>query len=332
MAKKNSYIDTSIWNDSFFIELDAIEKLLFIYLITNAHVTYSGIYKMTNRLAGFETGIDKDSIQRILKRFEESKKIVIISESIIICNFLKYQTYNDSLKAAAKKDFESLPAEVQLAALNNPNTYSFIKDKIYTSKTQSCIASKYHLSTMPASYRHDDGIIHPSQPHDSDLVLEESLSISSALKKKSEPVVPSIDEVKEVVSKSGYPESVAIRFYELQEAVGWTTSSGQKIKDWRAFLTAWLVNEKTQKTRTTITDRHANEVIEFVENKYKDINQPQLAIVASLFTFISDEKIKSKMAAKLLAAAGELENSSLFFDYFRNFAININREISQVEV
>ena len=84
MAKKNSYIDTSIWNDSFFIELDAIEKLLFIYLITNAHVTYSGIYKMTNRLAGFETGIDKDSIQRILKRFEESKKIVIINDSIII--------------------------------------------------------------------------------------------------------------------------------------------------------------------------------------------------------------------------------------------------------
>lgn len=76
--KKMRSINTKFWDDNWAIDLDPIEKLLFLYLLTNSHTTLAGIYELHLRKMAFETGIDKEMLEKILKRFEKDKKVWFI--------------------------------------------------------------------------------------------------------------------------------------------------------------------------------------------------------------------------------------------------------------
>jgi hypothetical protein len=86
---KQRYINTRIWNDNYVSELDPIEKLLFLYFLTNEHTNISGIYELPLKVIGVETGIDKEMLIKILPRLES--KIKYIDGKVVIKNHIKYQ-------------------------------------------------------------------------------------------------------------------------------------------------------------------------------------------------------------------------------------------------
>jgi len=86
---KQRYINTRFWNDNYISELDPIEKLLFIYFLTNEHTNISGIYEVPLKIVGIETGIDVSMLKKILPRLEE--KIRYIDGIVVIKNFVKHQ-------------------------------------------------------------------------------------------------------------------------------------------------------------------------------------------------------------------------------------------------
>ncbi len=86
---KQRYINTKFWNDGYVSMLDPIEKLLFIYFLTNEHTNISGFYEIPKKLIGVETGIDVSMLDKILPRIEE--KIRYFDGYIIIKNFVKHQ-------------------------------------------------------------------------------------------------------------------------------------------------------------------------------------------------------------------------------------------------
>lgn len=90
MAKKR-YISDSFWSDNWVQELDPIEKLLYLYLLTNQFVSVSWIYEINIRRIAFDTWIDKDMVEKIVRRFEEEEKIYFSGGFIIIVNFVKNQ-------------------------------------------------------------------------------------------------------------------------------------------------------------------------------------------------------------------------------------------------
>lgn len=100
MAKrihKYRYINTKFWNDSYISELDPIEKLLFIYLITNGHTNISGIYEIPLKIMAIETGIDESMFKKIFLRLKD--KIRYIDGIVVIKNFIKHQeTGSDTVK------------------------------------------------------------------------------------------------------------------------------------------------------------------------------------------------------------------------------------------
>ncbi|MBA7590758.1 hypothetical protein ES708_32895 [subsurface metagenome] len=99
MSKKR-YVDTKFWDDNYIIEKDPIEKLLFLYLLTNTLTNIIGIYEIsTNRIA-FDTGIDREMVDKILKRFEEDDKIKYENGWVAIKNFTKHQKYPHQLHAS----------------------------------------------------------------------------------------------------------------------------------------------------------------------------------------------------------------------------------------
>ena len=100
---KSRYVCTGFWTDSYIESLDPIEKLLFLYLLTNPQTNIAGIYEISIRKMAFETGIDKDMIQKVLERFQEAGKIFHIEGFVILPNFGKYQNAGSSQVQAGVK-------------------------------------------------------------------------------------------------------------------------------------------------------------------------------------------------------------------------------------
>lgn len=113
-TSKNRYINTAIWDDTWFSELEADEKLLFIYLLTNSLCNIAGIYEISLKRISFDTGIKIESILKTLKAFESLDKVYFIEESnyIVLKNFIKHQKLNPNIKSGILNVVNSLPEKV----------------------------------------------------------------------------------------------------------------------------------------------------------------------------------------------------------------------------
>lgn len=92
---KQRYVNTRFWNDNYVSELDPVEKLMFIYLLTNEHTNISGIYELPLKIMGVETGFETTMIKKILPRIKD--KIQYIDGKIVIKNFIKHQETGSEL-------------------------------------------------------------------------------------------------------------------------------------------------------------------------------------------------------------------------------------------
>jgi len=94
---KERYLNTKFWDDNYIINLDPVEKLLFIYFLTNPLTNIIGIYEISIRRIAFDTGIDQDMVLKILERFERDNRIKYSQGYIVIKNFTKHQKNNPKI-------------------------------------------------------------------------------------------------------------------------------------------------------------------------------------------------------------------------------------------
>lgn len=113
-------VNTRIWSDSWVLDLDPSEKLLWVYLITNAHTDLCGIYEIHTRVIAMETWFDKDMVEKILTRFTKDGKVKRYKSRIRIENFSKHQTTNPSIQKWIERSIKLVPKDV----LDNLNTAS----------------------------------------------------------------------------------------------------------------------------------------------------------------------------------------------------------------
>lgn len=98
--------------DTYFCELDPIEKLVFLYLLTNIHTNLCGIYEIPLRNISFDTWIEKQMIEKIINRFTRDKKIWYIDGYVCIRNFIKNQSINPSVKKWIERELNEKPKEI----------------------------------------------------------------------------------------------------------------------------------------------------------------------------------------------------------------------------
>lgn len=121
---KNRYVDTRFWDDEYIAERDPIEKLLFLYFLTNPLTNICGIYEIMLKRVAFDTGIDKDMIIKILERFEKDGKIKYDGGWIAITNFSKHQKMNPNIKKGIIDGYRKSPKALVLwikERLNKPS-------------------------------------------------------------------------------------------------------------------------------------------------------------------------------------------------------------------
>lgn len=109
---KTRVINTRFWVDDYISNLDPIEKLLFLYFLTNPSTDICGVYEIPLKTIAVDTGLDKEMVEKIIKRFTKDKKIVYYKGWAAIKNFIKYQTLNPKVIEGVRIGLSKAPHEV----------------------------------------------------------------------------------------------------------------------------------------------------------------------------------------------------------------------------
>lgn len=105
------YIKNEIWDDEWFYDLDPVEKLVWFFLLTNNRCNIAGVYKMNTKWASRLTGLDTDIFPKIIKRFEDAKKVHLYEDWLFIVNFTKHQAENPSVRAGIVRILKEVPPQ-----------------------------------------------------------------------------------------------------------------------------------------------------------------------------------------------------------------------------
>jgi uncharacterized phage protein (TIGR02220 family) len=95
MAKFRN-VHTTFWQDDFVLELTPEEKYFYVYLMTNSKTTQCGIYNIPTRLIEMESGYNRETVVKLLKRFVEYGKILYNepTKEVFMVNWMKYNYIN----------------------------------------------------------------------------------------------------------------------------------------------------------------------------------------------------------------------------------------------
>lgn len=100
-------VHTTIWQDNWYSELEPLDKLFWLYLLTNIKTNQSGVYEYSEKQAAFDTGLSRKEVAGALQRFIEAGRVRYdqVTNEIMITNWMKYNSAR-SPKVAAVIDRE----------------------------------------------------------------------------------------------------------------------------------------------------------------------------------------------------------------------------------
>lgn len=105
-------INTRFWDDDYTANLDQIEKLMFLYFLTNPATEICGIYELPLKNIATDTGIEKDMVENILKRFKRDKKVFYLNGWVAVTNFIFHQNLNPSVVKGIENGLEQAPKPI----------------------------------------------------------------------------------------------------------------------------------------------------------------------------------------------------------------------------
>jgi len=117
MAKER-IVNTRFWNDGFISNLIPLQKLLFIYLLTNEHTNISGIYELPIKVMALETGINVEMLVKLLPQIEPKIYYLrypmdSLSGYVVLINFIKYQhSNNPKIKIGMNREISCIPLDI----------------------------------------------------------------------------------------------------------------------------------------------------------------------------------------------------------------------------
>lgn len=105
------YIDTKFWSDSWVQSLNPSQKYFYLYLITHPDSNIAGVYECSVKKMCFDTGYNEDTVNNLLKFFQDEKKVAYYKNYVILFNFAKHQRINEKIEKGIKAVLDSLPID-----------------------------------------------------------------------------------------------------------------------------------------------------------------------------------------------------------------------------
>ena len=147
-------IRMAFWNDPFVEELEAGEKLLYLYLFTCPHTNNLGVLEVSRRKIAFETGLDVATVNAGLEKLEKAGKIVTDATFILLTRFIRHQTTTSPKIAQALKGMLTSVSSAKLRhalCLGYPRIFGGLPQSGYPIDTVS-IGYQDHTDTLSIPY------------------------------------------------------------------------------------------------------------------------------------------------------------------------------------
>ncbi len=123
------HIHIDYWQDGFVLDLTPEEKYFYIYIMTNSKTSQCGIYELPKRIIETETGYNRETVDKLLKRFEEYGKIIYCEESkeIFIKNWIKHNKISSpKVIKCVEKELKNIKSEYLVKLfLDECNRYQY---------------------------------------------------------------------------------------------------------------------------------------------------------------------------------------------------------------
>ena len=130
------YISSSFWSDDWVDSLTGLEKLLYMYLLTNECTSICGVYKITIKRIKDDTGIPREEVMRMLNIFAKAKKAFYFEEYIILPKWLKHQNINSpKVKLGTERSLRALPENI-INFLREENHFYYNIDDFLIEKSE----------------------------------------------------------------------------------------------------------------------------------------------------------------------------------------------------
>lgn len=111
MAKMRM-VDTRFWDDVWVVDrLTPLDRYLMLYFLTNSKTNVAGVYEISLRTIGSETGLDKEMVIKMIRRLEP--RVRYIDGWIVLQNAIKHQNYKSpKIKTGIEIVLEMCPNNV----------------------------------------------------------------------------------------------------------------------------------------------------------------------------------------------------------------------------
>ena len=110
-------VQDRFWSDGWVRRLNPLDRYLFLYLITNEHTNWAGVYELEIGMMAFESGIDRTELeQSMLPRL--SPKVIYMDGWVYIPNWVKHHmseggTLSPQQKEGMRKAKDKIPLEIR---------------------------------------------------------------------------------------------------------------------------------------------------------------------------------------------------------------------------
>jgi hypothetical protein len=115
-------VDTDVWRKSArFAECDPLERYLFLYLITNEHVSLCGAYEMRLDEIGLYTGLDyRQTLPQMLRRLEDVGLAIYRDGWVVIPKYTaKMSLGNPKVRKGVESGIAALPENIRSLIIAN---------------------------------------------------------------------------------------------------------------------------------------------------------------------------------------------------------------------
>ena len=104
---KTRIIQTKFWADGYVASLTPLEKIIFLYYLTNEKVNIIHCYECPDRYVLIDTGVSREVLQRCKDKLQESNKVLFYKDYVLLVNADKYEAYKGEDNEKAIKKLES---------------------------------------------------------------------------------------------------------------------------------------------------------------------------------------------------------------------------------
>lgn len=185
------------------------DRYFYLYLMTNPHTNLCGCYEISVKQMADETGYSKETIEKLIKRFEEVHKSIVYSKAtkeVLLINWSKYNwTSSEKFRKPLLKEIEQV---------KNIEFKSFLEDLFSGEDTVS----------IPYSYGSDTTVTVTDTVTVSDTVsVSDSVTVRSEKKRKyfeDEKLQRTFDDYVEMRKKLKKPMTERAKELAIKKLVG----------------------------------------------------------------------------------------------------------------